>query len=91
MLKPVENDDIFIAGEAYSIGQGWVEGALTTAETMLEEYFGLQRPSWLDKGYQLMPAPKGGCGTLGGCIPATEMAATLASITPNCLAKIQEG
>lgn len=91
MLKPVANDDIFIVGEAYSIGQGWVEGALTTAEQMLESYFGLRRPKWLDPNYALMPVPEGGCGQLGGCIPATAMDATLASITPNCLDKIQEG
>jgi lysine 2-monooxygenase len=91
MLKPVEGDDIFIVGEAYSIGQGWVEGALDTAETMLEEYFNLPRPKWLDPDYALMPVPKGGCGNLEGCIPATEMGATLDSMTPNCLDKIQEG
>jgi monoamine oxidase len=91
MLKPVEQDDIFIVGEAYSIGQGWVEGALDTAETMLEQYFNLPRPTWLDPDYQLMPVPQGGCGSLQGCIPATAMQATLASMTPNCLQKIQEG
>jgi len=91
MLKPVDGDDIFIVGEAYSIGQGWVEGALDTAETMLEEYFKLPRPKWLDPNYALMPVPKGGCGKTEGCIPATEMNATLESMTPNCLDKIQEG
>jgi monoamine oxidase len=91
MLKPVDKEDIFIVGEAYSIGQGWVEGALDTAETMLEEYFDLQRPTWLDPSYDLMPCKMGGCGSLDGCIPATAMGATLESITPNCLKKIQEG
>lgn len=91
MLKPVDKEDIFIVGEAYSIGQGWVEGALDTAETMLEEYYGLERPKWLDPNYALMPVPKDGCGSLNGCVPATEMGATLASMTPNCLCKIQEG
>ncbi|HMQ64272.1 MAG TPA: FAD-dependent oxidoreductase [Flavilitoribacter sp.] len=91
MLKPVSGDDIFIVGEAYSIGQGWVEGALDTAETMLEEYFKLERPKWLDPSYALMPVPKGGCGKLEGCIPATEMGASLDSMTPNCLDQIQEG
>ncbi|TDW96380.1 flavin monoamine oxidase family protein [Dinghuibacter silviterrae] len=91
MLKPFEGNDVFVVGEAYSIGQGWVEGALDTAETMLETYFGLDRPSWLDKDYALMPVPQGGCGALGGCIPATAMGATLSSMTPNCLDKIQEG
>jgi monoamine oxidase len=91
MLKPFEGNDVFVVGEAYSIGQGWVEGALDTAETMIETYFGLDRPTWLDKDYALMPVPEGGCGDLGGCIPATAMGATLASMTPNCLDKIQEG
>jgi len=45
--KPVKTEDVFICGEAYSINQGWVEGALQTAELMLEEHFGLKRPSWL--------------------------------------------
>lgn len=96
MLKPAENDDIFIVGEAYSIGQGWVEGALTTAEQMLESYFGLDRPKWLAKDYDLMPCPEGGCGDLGGCIPTVSTKGNtveeqLASITPNCLEQIQEG
>lgn len=91
MLKPVDKDDIFIVGEAYSIGQGWVEGALDTAETMLEEYFELKRPKWLDKDYALMPVPKGGCSSMDGCIPATATNASLASMTPSCLTKIQEG
>ncbi|HMG05644.1 MAG TPA: FAD-dependent oxidoreductase, partial [Chthoniobacterales bacterium] len=31
MRKPVAGEDIHIVGEAYSYGQGWVEGALDTA------------------------------------------------------------
>jgi len=51
--KPVKDEDVFICGEAYSINQGWVEGALQTAELMLEEHFGLKRPSWLPDDYNL--------------------------------------
>jgi monoamine oxidase len=51
--KPVKDEDVFICGEAYSINQGWVEGALQTAELMLEEHFGLKRPAWLPAGYNL--------------------------------------
>ena len=51
--QPVPNEDVFICGEAYSINQGWVEGALQTAELMLEEHFGLKRPSWLPSDYSL--------------------------------------
>jgi len=51
--QPVPGEDVFICGEAYSINQGWVEGSLQTTELMLEEHFGLKRPSWLPKGYDL--------------------------------------
>ncbi len=91
MLKPVEGEDIHIVGEAYSIGQGWVEGALDTAEQMLEDNFGLSRPKWLDPTYALMPVPRGGCGKLQGCIPATAMEASLADMTPSCLDQVEEG
>ena len=49
--KPLPDEEVFICGEAYSINQGWVEGALQTAELMLEEHFGLKRPSWLPSDY----------------------------------------
>ncbi|WP_080962025.1 flavin monoamine oxidase family protein [Chromobacterium subtsugae] len=91
MLKPVDAHNIFIVGEAYSIGQGWVEGALCTAEQMLEKHFQLKRPGWLKEGYELMPVPEGGCGELCGCIPASAMGSTLEAITPNCLKCAQEG
>jgi len=45
--QPVSGENVFVCGEAYSINQGWVEGALQTAELMLEEHFGLDRPTWL--------------------------------------------
>ncbi|HEV7506687.1 MAG TPA: FAD-dependent oxidoreductase [Thermoanaerobaculia bacterium] len=51
--KPVATEDVYICGEAYSINQGWVEGALQTAELMLEEHFDLKRPSWLPADYNL--------------------------------------
>lgn len=35
ILKPVYNVPLYICGEAYSDAQGWVEGALQTAENML--------------------------------------------------------
>lgn len=92
MLKPVDHDDIYICGEAYSIGQGWVEGALTTAEQLLEKYFGLSRPRWLlSTTYELMPCPDGDCVSTCGCVQAKAMEATLASMTPSCLASIQVG
>jgi len=53
MRKPVEDEQIHIIGEAYSDQQGWVEGAFCVAEKMLQDYFGLDRPVWLDPKYYL--------------------------------------
>jgi monoamine oxidase len=47
MLKPMPNRNLFVCGEAYSFEQGWVEGALERAETMLQRHFGLRVPQWL--------------------------------------------
>jgi len=47
---------LFVCGEAFSHIQGWVEGALTSAEMLLEEQFKLTRPSWIPAGYPLGPA-----------------------------------
>ncbi len=42
MIKPVDSDDVFIIGEAYSNNQGWVEGSFETAADMMERYFKLK-------------------------------------------------
>ncbi|GAB3041805.1 flavin monoamine oxidase family protein [Spirosoma pulveris] len=84
MRKPVSDQDIHIVGEAYSYGQGWVEGALTTAESTLQEFFGLKRPSWLPGTYQLLPNDCPGCGDLSGCIECQDCLDNLDAITPNC-------
>ncbi len=47
MLRPLPGRDLFVCGEAYSLAQGWVEGALERAETMLQRHFGLRAPAWL--------------------------------------------
>ncbi len=47
MLKPLAGRELYVCGEAYSLAQGWVEGALERAETVLQRYFGLKRPGWL--------------------------------------------
>lgn len=47
MRHPVKEQQIYIIGEAYSYEQGWVEGALNTAESTLVEYFGLTVPKWV--------------------------------------------
>lgn len=86
MRKPVDDQDIFIVGEAYSYGQGWVEGALDIAESMLEDYFGLERPGWINNpDYALMPNPCPGCGDVTGCIEVQGAKQTLDDATPSCL------
>jgi monoamine oxidase len=37
---------LYVCGEAYSLNQGWVEGALSTAENLLQTRFKLAPPSW---------------------------------------------
>jgi monoamine oxidase len=51
---PVGKDKrVYVIGEAYSGAQGWVEGALTSAEVVLNKYLGLTRPEWLPSDYYL--------------------------------------
>lgn len=38
--RPLEKHPLFICGEAWSRQQGWVEGALETADQVLSRYFG---------------------------------------------------
>ena len=47
ILQPKADVPVYICGEAYSNGQGWVEGALETAEMVLQQKFGLPSPSWV--------------------------------------------
>jgi hypothetical protein len=69
-----------------------VEGALDTAESALEDHFGVGKPSWLsDPNYALMPNPCPGCGDLEGCVECKNAADTLKTATPNCLQAVQEG
>ena len=91
MRKPVAGVDIHIVGEAYSYGQGWVEGALDTAESMLQEFFHMKPPAWLDPSYALLPNPCPGCGDLEGCVETWTAGQTLPSMTPNCMAPVEEG
>ncbi|MBY6204076.1 NAD(P)/FAD-dependent oxidoreductase [Halomonas denitrificans] len=46
---------IHVCGEAYSAYQGWVQGALTSAEVMLQQAFGLDAPDWLGNTDCLAP------------------------------------
>lgn len=43
--------NLFVCGEAFSHTQGWVEGALNSAEMVLQR-LGLGRPDWVDRDYQ---------------------------------------
>ena len=47
IIHPVSNVPVYICGEAYSHAQGWVEGALATAEEMLQSHLGLNPPPYL--------------------------------------------
>lgn len=47
MTKPVVDFPCYVCGEAYSTNQTWVEGALQTAEIVLQTHFGLAPPSWV--------------------------------------------
>lgn len=55
IVKPVKGVPAYICGEAYSHDQGWVEGAVQSAEDMLGRCFGLKEPSWL-RGVKLASA-----------------------------------
>ena len=44
---------LYVTGEAYSGVQGWVEGALTTTEVVLQKHLNLSPPSWLPSSYYL--------------------------------------
>lgn len=47
ITQPVSDFPCYICGEAYSTNQTWVEGALQTAEIVLQKHLGLAKPSWI--------------------------------------------
>jgi monoamine oxidase len=47
LRQPKPSVPVHICGEAYTNQQGWVEGALTSAEQLMQNNFSLQRPTWL--------------------------------------------
>jgi lysine 2-monooxygenase len=53
MRHPFPDANLYVCGSAWSTGQGWVYGALTQAELMLEEHFALPRPTWLSPNVYL--------------------------------------
>ncbi len=46
MQQPVADAAIHVCGEAWSTDQGWVRGALRTAEGVLQQKFALPPPPW---------------------------------------------
>lgn len=46
MIQPNPAVKVYVCGEAYSNSQGWVEGALETAEEVLKK-IGLAKPDWV--------------------------------------------
>ena len=46
IIQPKPPYSIYICGDAYSHAQGWVEGALHTAEEMLQDHLHLTAPAW---------------------------------------------
>lgn len=50
IAQPVPAVPLYICGEAYSNTQGWVEGALETAEAVLQNHFHLAPPDWATQG-----------------------------------------
>jgi monoamine oxidase len=46
IMRPKRSLPVYVCGESYSHGQGWVEGALETTEEMLQKHFGLPKPPW---------------------------------------------
>jgi monoamine oxidase len=47
MRQPAREIPVFICGEAFASPQGWVEGAISSAEMVLERHFGMARPAWV--------------------------------------------
>jgi hypothetical protein len=53
--QPWPDVSLLICGESFSNEQGWIEGALTSAEHIMQDKFGLRWPSWPPSGYYLGP------------------------------------
>jgi monoamine oxidase len=57
ITQPVSDFPCYICGEAYSTNQTWVEGALQTAEIVLQKHLGLKKPKWITPNPK-PPAPQ---------------------------------
>jgi monoamine oxidase len=51
MRKPNPEVSVFVCGEMIAQLQGWTEGAINSAEQLLEQYFDLGRPRWVESDY----------------------------------------
>ncbi|AEF41371.1 flavin monoamine oxidase family protein [Hoyosella subflava] len=52
---PLPGRRVYICGDTWSDMQGWVDGALSTAERVLQDHLGVPAPEWLPTGTQLGP------------------------------------
>jgi monoamine oxidase len=55
MRRPAPQLAIHVCGEAWSDIQGWTEGALRSAERVLRDELGLERPAWMRQDAYLGP------------------------------------
>ena len=79
MTQPVADFPCYVCGEAYSQGQTWAEGALQTAEIVLQQRFGLPPPPWV-KNASLAPAPaRSSSAPAGRCRRASARTTTRSS------------
>lgn len=53
--KPIADLPVHICGEAFSQEQGWVQGALHTAEHVLRDYYGMTAPDFVPDDHYLGP------------------------------------
>jgi len=76
MIQPFADTypDIYICGEAYSVEQGWIEGALNTAERVLFQKLNLPQPKWFAgddfKHYLLRATARGATARAAGNVTA---------------------
>ena len=55
MRQPIPNTPVYVCGEAYSWFQSWIEGALMSAERLLQDQLQIPAADWLPQDYDLGP------------------------------------
>ncbi|CAN0401706.1 unnamed protein product, partial [Discosporangium mesarthrocarpum] len=53
MRRPFGDARVYVCGESFSSHQGWILGALSSAERVLQDQFGAGHPDWLTPGADL--------------------------------------